>query len=50
MNRQPQILLSSDESEHADRAAVNTEHIDLSSNPVFQDFYISAMTFEQNSE
>lgn len=41
-------LLSDTERDHADIAARTIEHIELSNNPVFQDLYISAMTFDQN--
>ena len=38
-------LLSESERRHADVIAVETEHIELSMNPVFQDLYIDAMRF-----
>jgi uncharacterized 2Fe-2S/4Fe-4S cluster protein (DUF4445 family) len=43
-------LLSSEERKHADRAAEIIDHIELSNNPVFQDLYVYAMTFDQNKK
>lgn len=38
-------LLSEKERRHADLIAAQTEHIELSMNPIFQDYYIDAMSF-----
>lgn len=38
-------LLSCRERSHADVIAARTEHVELSMNPIFQDFYIDAMRF-----
>ena len=38
-------MLSDEERKHADAIARETEHVELSMNPVFQDLYIDAMAF-----
>lgn len=38
-------LLSEKERRHADLIAAQTEHVELSMNPIFQDYYIDAMSF-----
>lgn len=38
-------LLSKNARRHADKIAVETEHIELSMNPIFQEYYIDAMSF-----
>lgn len=40
-------LLSDAERGRADLLALSTEHIELSMNPTFQDYYIDAMTFRK---